>query len=621
MELEPGGEAMTNPARDGGEDDHRGGAPPSYDDDDSAASSDMRQLGGMALEAGILRPGARVAGGAYEIEDVLGKGGMTTVYLAHTTDGSGVAVALKVASGKNAARADVLPRMRNEAVVGAQLGEHPNLVRTIGGGVLESGLPYVATAFVRAPALADELVMTGPLPAGRAVRIARDVGRALQLMHGRGLVHRDVKPGNVLVLSDRAMLLDLGLAAPVLPASAGAGERDASRLTAVFERPGTKHYMAPEQAAGASPCAAMDVWALGATLAEMLVGEAPYGSKSEAVAVAWKLDPEAPEYRLPRARADVPESLALLVEAALVRDASKRIGLDALVEQLEGVQVDADRSDELAASGGLGGGAVLGQVTTLGEDAEHARPPEVLASTRTRASLLMEIHRRDPTLPEVAGISDPAVRGRTRGLWIGAAAIVVVGVVIAVVVSGLGDRDGDRSTPASVSAGVGGGDGGSGEHPAAAGAQPAKAASESPVAAESPARPVEPTPAPAIPTKPSTPGPSLSPTKVPSVPKPAPAAAKPAVVPKLPEHETESCKATREAAADARDAGQYTKQLSHLAKKPCWSDAREHKRELVQALVAARQFDRCIAAGRGSADPVVVRAVGQCEALRGVVPE
>lgn len=172
----------------------------------------------------------------------------------------------------------------------------------------------------------------------------------------------------------------------------------------------------------------------------------------------------------------------------------------------------------------------------------------------------------------------------------------------------------------SVSAGVGAGDGGSVEHPPAAAAQPPDAASESPVAAQSPARPVEPTPAPASPTKPSTPGPSLAPTK-PSVPKPATPAVKPAVVPKLPEHESEACEATRQAAADARDAGQYTKQLSHLAKKQCWSDAREHKRELVQALVAARQFDRCIAAGRGSADPVVVRAVGQCEALRGVVPE
>lgn len=619
MELERGGEAMTNPARED-EDGRSVGVELPYDDD-LDASSHTRQLGGMALEVGVLRPGARVAGGAYEIDDVLGKGGMTTVYLAHTTDDRGLAVALKVASGKNAARADVRPRMRNEAVVGAQLGTHPNLVQTIGGGVLESGMPYVATAFVRAPALADELVMMRTLPAGRAVRIARDVGRALQLMHRHGLVHRDVKPGNVLVLSDRAMLLDLGLAAPVPVAGAAGGGRDPSRVTAVFERPGTKHYMAPEQAAGAAPCVSMDVWALGATLAEMLVGEAPHGSKTEAAAVGWKLDPEAAEYRLPRGRADVPEALALLVESALVRDASKRIGLDALVEQLEAVQLDADRSDELAASGGVGGGAVLGQVTTLGEDAEHARPPELSAPTRTRASLLMEIHRRDPTVPEVKTIAEAPPRGRAKVLWFAAAAVAVAGAVIAVVLLGPDDRDGAAFAPATASAGDDGGavGGVAGIEEAVEAAGPG-VAPQSPVRVESPARPEVPTLQPAGPDASATPSAPPSAAKVSSAPKPA-TQAKPAAAPKGPEHASESCNSTRQAAADARDAGQHTKQLSHLAKKQCWADAREHKRELVQALVAARQFDRCIAAGRGSADPVVVRAVGQCEALRGVVPE
>jgi len=607
---------MTKPARE--DEDGRSGDVPLPYDDDLGASLHTRQLGGMALEVGVLRRGARVADGAYEIDDVLGKGGMTTVYLAHTTDGRELAVALKVASGKNAARADVRPRMRNEAVVGAQLGTHPNLVQTLGGGVLESGMPYVATAFVRAPALADELVMTRRLAAGRAVRIARDVARALQLMHRHGLVHRDVKPGNVLVLSDRAMLLDLGLAAPVQLENAADGGRDPSRVTAVFERPGTKHYMAPEQAAGAAARVSMDVWALGATLAEMLVGEAPHGGKSEAAAVAWKLDPEAPEYRLPRERADVPEALALLVESALVRDASKRIGLDALIEQLEAVQLDADHSDELAAAGGMGGGAMLGQVTTLGDDAEHARAPELAAPTRTRASLLMEIHRRDPTLPEVKAVEETPAGGRKKAYWIAAVAVAVVAIAGVWVV---GDGEGDATASASVNAGVAGGDVDGGEEPAAAEPRPVANPAQARVAAEGPARPVEPTPLPAGPIEASTSEAPPSPTKVTPVPKPAPSTVKPSVVPKLPEHETEACKATRQAAADARDAGQYNKQLAQLAKKACWADAREHKRELVQALVAARQFDRCIAAGRGSADPVVVRAVGQCEALRGVVPE
>ena len=610
--------------------------------DDGIGNDDGKHYGGSASDPKELKPGDRVAGGAYEIEAVLGKGGMTTVYLANAT-ASGVAqggaaagaaagmkVALKIARGKNAARADVAARMRNEAAIGVGLEPHRNLVSTLGGGVLEDGSPFVATEFVRAPALADVLIMDRALPVARAVRMAIDVGRALLAMHARGFVHRDVKPGNILMLPEHAMLLDLGLAT-----KAREPGETAPRMTAVFERPGTKHYMAPEQAAGAPADVRADVWSLGATLAEALVGAPPMGNLSEAECVAWKLDGSAPQYAMPRTRADVPDELAALVEAAVVREPRLRSSLGDFVEGL--TRVLAGMSADGTTDGGIGAALGVGAATASGTRAGTVVPTVGSGSSaeggRTRASMLMEIHRRAVTREMATGAGAAGSEGRGGAArW-----ITVLGVVALVGVIGFGAwawwqrRDGGRELAETSGGAVTQGadevvpaaavplvpppvedaepEPGPGPdvpmRPSGPVDEPVAKPAATPVAEVEVATAEVPRPTPAVTPKPAP----TKPTPVKPTPTPSPAAA--------PEHESEGCKATRNSAAEAQRTRKHAEALRLLARRACWADRRQYTRMLVDSLTETQRFAACVKAARGSKDPEVVEMGQMCAELLG----
>ena len=203
----------------------------------------------------------RVAG-RYRLSERLGTGGMSVVWRARD-EVLDREVAVKVLSPETAADPMLLDRIRVEARAAARL-RHPHVVEVHDFGETEDGLPFVVMELVDGRSLAD-LLAKGPLPWRTAVTIGAQVADALGAAHARGIVHRDVKPSNVMVTADGVKLVDFGI-------SASAGEADGIG----GEVYGTPAYLAPERISGGVVRPATDVYALGLLLYLMLAGRLPW---------------------------------------------------------------------------------------------------------------------------------------------------------------------------------------------------------------------------------------------------------------------------------------------------------------------------------------------------------
>src|SRR5512139_1314706 len=238
-----------------------------------------------------LKTGTRL--GAYEVLNLLGSGGMGEVYLARDTRLDRT-VAIKVLQGHLAVSAETRQRFEREARVISSLN-HPNICTLYDIGHLE-GMDYLVMEHIEGESLADRLAR-GPLPLPELLRIGVEIADALDRAHRQGLVHRDLKPGNIMLTKTGAKLLDFGLArATGLSAAPGdlSSPTMSRPLTAEGTIVGTYQYMAPEQLEGREADARSDLFSLGAVLYEMATGKRAFEGRSQASLIASILK-EAPK--------------------------------------------------------------------------------------------------------------------------------------------------------------------------------------------------------------------------------------------------------------------------------------------------------------------------------------
>ena len=270
----------------------------------------------------------RALGGSYAIERELGRGGMGAVYLARDL-ALDRPVAIKVLPPELAVRPELRERFLRETRTAASFS-HPNIVPV--HAVEERGavLCFVM-GFVDGETLAQRIRRSGPLPAAEIVRMMQEVAWALSYAHGRGVIHRDIKPDNILIerATGRALVMDFGIARSATSASAG--------LTRVGEVVGTPHYMSPEQASGDTVDARSDLYSLGVVAFSAATGHVPFDADSTPAILAMHLTRAAPA--LAAERPDLPPALTGAVDRLLAKDPARRFPTgEALVGALDAVR-------------------------------------------------------------------------------------------------------------------------------------------------------------------------------------------------------------------------------------------------------------------------------------------
>jgi serine/threonine protein kinase len=254
-------------------------------------------LGAMAS----LRPGMRL--GHYVLEEMLGEGSMGIVFRASHDDGS--VVALKVLRPELSGDEAYRRRFDREGRIASTLA-HPHLVEVVDRGESD-GWAYLASRYVPGESLAERLGREGPLPVEDVVRLAGEVGTALDTLHASELVHRDVKPSNVMLADTGAELTDFGVARGVAD----------SVLTTPGRVVGTVDYLAPEVIRGEPAEPPADVYSLGCLLYECVTGAPPFGSKPFAQAAVAHISEEPPDPS--PARRDLPRQFWSALSHALAK--------------------------------------------------------------------------------------------------------------------------------------------------------------------------------------------------------------------------------------------------------------------------------------------------------------
>ena len=247
--------------------------------------------------------------GGYTIEELLGEGGMGRVYRARSADGT--IIALKLVKAELAKDAVFRKRFDREAGAASRV-EHPAVVKVIDTGE-HRGIPFMAQHFISGGSLQDRIEQKGPLPLADAVRLCQQVGSGIDALHGVSLIHRDLKPGNILLDEEgSAHITDFGLAK----------DREASVLTRPGQALGSMDYMAPEQIRGEEITGLADVYALGCVMFECLSGAPPFADR-QGMRILWAhLQDEPPD---PLAnRPDIPKDVGWAVTRALEKEPEKR---------------------------------------------------------------------------------------------------------------------------------------------------------------------------------------------------------------------------------------------------------------------------------------------------------
>jgi len=270
----------------------------------------------------------RTLGDAFTLERELGGGGMSTVFTARD-NALGRTVVIKVLPYELAATVSV-ERFKREIMLSAAL-QHPHIVPVLTAGEMPSEaaairLPFFVMPFVEGESLRARL-SRGPLSVREAVSILKDVSRALVYAHGRGIIHRDIKPDNILLSGGSATVTDFGVAKAITASREGVRNSGppnrTGTITLVGTSIGTPAYMAPEQAAGdPNTDHRADLYALGIVAYEMLIGTPPFHGRAPQQLLAAQLTEPPPP--IASRRYDVPQALAQLVMKLLEKDPTKR---------------------------------------------------------------------------------------------------------------------------------------------------------------------------------------------------------------------------------------------------------------------------------------------------------
>jgi len=319
--------------------------------------------------------------GRYRVDRRLGAGGMSTVFLAMDTVLERE-VAVKLLAEHLAEDEAFVMRFRREALAAARL-QHPNVVQVFDSGHdQESGRHFIVMEYVKGPSCADMLRDHDALEITDAVRIARDACHGLDYAHRAGVVHRDVKPGNLLISDDtgNTKLADFGIAKAT----------EQSRITQVGSVLGTAAYLSPEQARGEESGPPSDIYSLGVCIYEFLAGRLPheYSSLTE-LALKQQSDPVDP---IRNARPEVPQALDRAVLACLRREPENRYASalelsEALEAGLRGEVTDTTRRLEALPA------------------ADVTQPTQAMSAQTTQPTRVFQAPREPP----------PPERPRTRG--------------------------------------------------------------------------------------------------------------------------------------------------------------------------------------------------------------
>ncbi|HET7479837.1 MAG TPA: Stk1 family PASTA domain-containing Ser/Thr kinase [Rubrobacteraceae bacterium] len=259
----------------------------------------------------------------YRIVRELGSGGMAEVYLAHD-DVLDRDVALKVMSGRYADDDEFVERFRREAQSAAALS-HPNIVSIYDRGASEDGTYYIAMEYLPGGTLKDRILKRGALQPRTAAAVTMQIAEALQVAHKHGVIHRDIKPHNILITeSGDLKVTDFGIARAA----------SSSTMTKTGSILGTAHYISPEQAMGEHVGPASDLYSLGVVLYEMLTGELPYDADTP-IGIAMKHVNG--HLRPPKAMdPSIPDGINAITVRLLAKDPMDRYGSAAeLIEDLE----------------------------------------------------------------------------------------------------------------------------------------------------------------------------------------------------------------------------------------------------------------------------------------------
>ena len=296
-----------------------------------------------------------VLGGRYRLVELLGQGGMATIYRARDNQLERD-VAVKILRPEYGADPDFIDRFRHEAQAAASLN-HPGIVAVHDYGNDPAG-PYIVMELIEGEDLSTIIRRTGALPPRAAARLVARAARALAAAHDRGIVHRDIKPGNLLVTRDgRVKVTDFGIARAL----------SESGLTLPGTTLGSVHYFSPEQARGEMATPASDIYSLGIVLYELLTGRRPWTGDTAAAIATARLTGAVPSPSA--AHGGIPPTLETIDRKALAPNPEERFASAAeMAEALESFLGEERGADGLRAAGvaGVAGAAVAGAAGAKG---------------------------------------------------------------------------------------------------------------------------------------------------------------------------------------------------------------------------------------------------------------